>query len=169
MRECRSERHSFEDHCSGKAAALRHVWETDTMCGDERLQGSSRAAVPSCYVVVKLPLTHFRRQQTSCRQRNRIVGDPPLSVPMRPRSTDADGLGVQRSDAPSRAYQLSCRCSYKVRCEVMRHGERLGELTFFDDEEASVTQGERVRYCPGCRSRLSLLSVRPRGWTKTQS
>src|SRR5829696_1057630 len=54
-------------------------------------------------------------------------------------------LVVPRRDAPSRAYQLSCRCSYKVRCEVMRHGERLGELTFFDDEEASVTQGERVR------------------------
>ena len=104
-------------------------------------------------------MTHPRRKQTSCRQRNRIVGDPPLSVPMRPWSTDAEGLGVQRSGAPSRAYQLLCGCSYKVRCEVMRHGERLGELTFFDDEEASVTQGERVRYCPGCRSRLSLLSV----------
>jgi hypothetical protein len=137
--------------------------------GDERLQCSSRAAVPSRYVVVKLPLTHPRRQQTSCRQRNRIVGDPPLSVPMRPWSADAEGLGVQRSGAPSRAYQLLCGCSYKIRCEVMRHGERLGELTFFDDEEASVTQGERVRYCPGCRSRLSLLSVRPRGWIKTQS
>jgi hypothetical protein len=54
-----------------------------------------------------------------------------------------------------------CECSYKVRCEVMRHGERSGELTFFDDEEASVTRGERVWYCPGCRNRLSLLSVRP--------
>ena len=54
-----------------------------------------------------------------------------------------------------------CECSYKVRCEVMRHGEQLGELTFIDDEEASVTQGERVRYCPGCGSRLGLLSLRP--------
>lgn len=139
------------------------------MCGDERLQGSSRTAVQSRYVVVKLPLTHPRRQQTSCRQRYRIVGDPPPSVPMSPWPTDAEGLGVQRSGAPSKTYQLLCECSYKVRCEVMRHGERLGELTFFDDEEASVTRGERVWYCPGCRSRLSLLSVRPRGWTKTQS
>jgi hypothetical protein len=54
-----------------------------------------------------------------------------------------------------------CECSYKVRCEVMRHGEQLGELTFFDDEEASVTQGERVLYCPRCSSRLGLLSLRP--------
>ena len=43
-------------------------------------------------------------------------------------------------------------------------GERLGELTFFDDEEASVTQGERLWYCPGCRSRLGLLSLRPWGY-----
>lgn len=135
------------------------------MCGDECLQGSSRAAVPSHYAVVELPLTHPRRKRTSCRQRNRIIGDSPLSdrfsVPMRPWPTGAEGLSVQRSGAPNRAYQLLCECSYKVRCEVMRHGERLGELTFFDDEEASVTRGERVWYCPGCRSRLSLLSVRP--------
>jgi hypothetical protein len=131
------------------------------MCGDERLQGSTRTAVPSRYVVVKPPLTHPWRKQTSCRQRYRNVGDPLLSVPMRPWPTDAEGLSVQRSEAPNRAYRLLCKCSYRVRCEVMRHGERLGELTFFDDEEASETQGERVQYCPGCRSRLSLLSVRP--------
>jgi hypothetical protein len=104
-------------------------------------------------------LTRPRRKRTSCRQRNRIVGDPPLSAPMRPRPTDAEGLSVQRNGAPNSAYQLLCECSHKVLCEVMRHGERLGGLTFFDDEEASVTQGERVRYCPGCRSWLSLLSV----------
>jgi hypothetical protein len=84
---------------------------------------------------------------------------------MRSRPTDAEGrsidAGVEQGGAPNRAYQLLCECSYKVRCEVMRHGERLGELTFFDDEEASVTQGERVWYCPGCRSRLDLLSLRP--------
>ena len=98
-----------------------------------------------------------------------MTGDPLPTVPMRSRPTHAEGLGVQRSVDFDRTYQLLCGCSYKVRCEVMRHGERLCELTFFDDEEASVTQGERVRYCPGCRSRLGLLSVRPRGWTKTQS
>jgi hypothetical protein len=56
---------------------------------------------------------------------------------MRPWPTDVEGLGVQRGGAPDRANQLLCECSYKVRCEVMCHGERLGELTFFDDEEAS--------------------------------
>ena len=136
------------------------------MCGDERLQGSSRAAVPSHYVVVKLPSEHPRRKRISCRQRTRITGDSELSVPMSPWPTDAQGLSVQRSGAGNRAYQLSCECSYKIRCEVIRHGERLGELTFFDDEEASATQGARVWYCPGCRSRLSLLSLRPRGWTR---
>src|SRR5918994_271102 len=75
---------------------------------------------------------------------------PSAVVPMRPWPTDVEGLSVQRGGAPDRAYQLLCECSYRVRCEVMCHGER-------------------VRYCPGCRSRLSLLSVRPRGWTKTQS
>src|SRR5215212_5020813 len=76
-------------------------------------------------------LTHPRRIQTSCRQRNRIIGDSPLSIPMRPWPTDTEGLSAQRSGAPDRAYLLLCECSYKVRCEVMRHGERLGELTFF--------------------------------------
>jgi hypothetical protein len=136
------------------------------MCGDERLQKSSRVAVPShYYAAIGSPLTHPRRKQTSCRQRNRIKGDSRLSdrfsVRMRPWPTDAEGPSVQRSGVSNRAYQLLCECSYKVRCEVLRHGERLGELTFFDDEEASVTRGERVWYCPGCRSRLSLLSVRP--------
>ena len=69
-------------------------------------------------------------------------------MPMRPQPTNAAGRnfepGVKRGRAPERTYQLLCVCSYKVRCEVMRHGERLGELTFFDDEEVSVTQGERV-------------------------
>src|SRR5215213_6245694 len=110
------------------------------MRGYERLQEISRTAIQSPYVVVKLPLTHPRRKQTSCRQRYRIVGDPPLLVPMGPWPTDAEELGVQRSGAPSKTYQLLCECSYKVRCEVVRHGERLGELTFFDEEEVSVTQ-----------------------------
>jgi hypothetical protein len=82
-------------------------------------------------------LTHPRRKQTSCRQRNRMTGDPPPTVPMRSRPTHAEGLGVQRSVDFDRTYQLLCGCSYKVRCDVMRHGERLCELTFFDDEEAS--------------------------------
>jgi hypothetical protein len=84
---------------------------------------------------------------------------------MRPRPTHAEGrsidAGVKRGGAPKRMYHLLCECNYKVRCEVVRHGERLGELTFFDEEEGSITQGERVWYCPGCRSRLSLLSLRP--------
>jgi hypothetical protein len=86
---------------------------------------------------------------------------------MRPRPTDAQGRSidadVELGAFPERVYHLLCECSYKVRCEVKRHGEQLGQLTFFDDEEASPTQGERVWYCPGCRSRLGLLSLRPWG------
>ena len=70
-----------------------------------------------------------------------------LCVPMRAQPTDPEGLGIEavikQGGSPKRAYQLLCECSYKVRCEIMHQGERLGELTFFDDDESSVTQGER--------------------------
>jgi len=59
------------------------------------------------------------------------------------------------------AYRFLCvACRYKLRCEVMRYGESLGVLVFFDDEETSVTRGERVWRCPRCRRRLGLLSFR---------
>ena len=58
------------------------------------------------------------------------------------------------------AYKLPCICSYRVRCEVTRYGEQLGGLIFFDDEEASVTQGEQVLHCPGCQSLLGLSRLR---------
>jgi hypothetical protein len=83
------------------------------------------------------------------------------SVPLRPRPT-YEGRSVERGGATGRTYQLLCKCSYKVRCEIMRHGEQLGEVTFFDDEMASVTRGERIWYCPGCHSRLGLPSLRSR-------
>lgn len=83
---------------------------------------------------------------------------------LRPWTTDTAGSGTAagggRVGTSNVAYRLLCKCSYKVRCEIMRHGEQLGELTFFDDEETSVTQGERVWHCPGCRSRLGFLSLR---------
>ena len=56
--------------------------------------------------------------------------------------------------------RLLCVCGYKVRCEVMRYGEGLGEFVFFDDKEASLIRGERVWHCPGCHSRLGLLGLR---------
>lgn len=58
------------------------------------------------------------------------------------------------------ARRLMCMCGYKVRCEVMRYGDGLGEFVFFDDNEASLTRGERVWYCPGCHRRLGLLDLR---------
>jgi hypothetical protein len=40
-----------------------------------------------------------------------------------------------------------------------RKGERLGLLTFFDDEPLSSTLGERVECCPGCGKRLAIHNV----------
>jgi hypothetical protein len=61
---------------------------------------------------------------------------------------------------PALAFRLLCACGYKVRCEVLRYGECLGEVAFFDDMEASTTLGERVWDCPECRDRLALPSLR---------
>lgn len=65
-----------------------------------------------------------------------------------------------RRDNSWSAYRLLCACGYRVRCEVMRYGEGLGELVFFDDTESSMTKGERVRDCPGCHDQLGLLGLR---------
>jgi hypothetical protein len=85
---------------------------------------------------------------------------------MRPLPADNDRgrgteIGAKQVEATEWAYQLFCECGYKVRCEVIRHGQQLGQLTFFDDEEASATRGEQIWYCPGCQNRLDLLSFRP--------
>lgn len=74
---------------------------------------------------------------------------------------------VKHRKSHQETYRLLCKCSYKVRCEIMTYGERLGELAFFDDEEASSTQGERVWNCPGCRGPLRLPDLQSQGWTRT--
>lgn len=58
-------------------------------------------------------------------------------------------------------YRFLCVCGYKVRCGVARYGNQLGGLVFFDDEETSRTQGEKVEQCPGCNSRLDLPGLHP--------
>ncbi|MBA2712471.1 MAG: hypothetical protein H0U55_02820 [Rubrobacteraceae bacterium] len=70
------------------------------------------------------------------------------------------GLDGHRAN-PWSACRLLCVCGYRVRCEVMRYGESLGEFVFIDDKEASTTWGERVWNCPGCHDRLGLLGLRP--------
>jgi hypothetical protein len=78
-----------------------------------------------------------------------------------PKSKEDRILGLDdRRDGAGFAYKLLCVCSYNVRCEITRYGERLGDLVFFDDEEASVTQGERVLRCPGCHNLLGLPGLR---------
>jgi hypothetical protein len=70
------------------------------------------------------------------------------------------GYDVVRDSHPALAFRLLCACGYKLRCEVLRYGECLGEIAFFDDKEASTTQGERLWDCPRCQDRLALPSLR---------
>jgi|SRR5215213_7732688 len=81
----------------------------------------------------------------------------PLPEPEETRGLDAgwDSLGA--------TYQLLHSCGYKVRCGIMRYGDGLGGLVFFDDKEASITRGERVSHCPGCHDRLGFVGLRSRG------
>jgi len=82
-----------------------------------------------------------------------------MSSPLRGDERSNLWLGVGL-DNVGLAQQLLCACGYKVRCGIMRYGESLGELVFFDDNEVSVTQGERVWHCPGCHDRLDLPGLR---------
>ena len=90
---------------------------------------------------------------------------------MRTPQTDAEKRYPEPDVNPRKSrqegYRLLCKCNYKVRCEVMSYGERLGVLAFFDDEETSATQGERIWNCPGCRSTLRLLDLQAKDWTRT--
>lgn len=70
------------------------------------------------------------------------------------------GYDVVRDSPPALAFRLLCACGYKLRCEVLRYGECLGEIAFFDDKEASTTQDERLWDCPRCHDRLALPSLR---------
>jgi hypothetical protein len=70
------------------------------------------------------------------------------------------GYDIARGSPPALVFRLLCACGYKVRCEVLRYGESLGEIAFFDDKGASTTQGERLWNCPQCHDRLALPSLR---------
>jgi hypothetical protein len=54
---------------------------------------------------------------------------------------------------------LRCACGHGILGEMLREGERLGTVAFFDDEEASETHGERVQWCPGCGQRLEVQTL----------
>jgi hypothetical protein len=71
------------------------------------------------------------------------------------------GLVLDDGRAPDLTYGFLCTCGYKVRCGVLRYGDQLGGLVFFDDEKTSRTWGEKVRQCQGCNSRLDLPSLIP--------
>jgi hypothetical protein len=60
------------------------------------------------------------------------------------------------------ATPLLCECGHSVFCQLRRHGERLGTMAFFDDEETSAVYGERIERCPGCGVRLGIHRLVPR-------
>jgi len=51
---------------------------------------------------------------------------------------------------------LACLCGYPVACRLLREGERLGYLVFFDDEPAGSTFGRQIEHCPTCTQKLAL-------------
>lgn len=60
------------------------------------------------------------------------------------------------------AIALRCECGHRIRCELIRYGERVGSLVFFDqdeEKEASQIRGERSESCPGCGRRLDLVHL----------
>jgi hypothetical protein len=57
------------------------------------------------------------------------------------------------------ASALRCVCGYQILCEVIREGERLGFLAFFDDESVSSTRSNRLKNCPSCGQPLGLLML----------
>ena len=98
----------------------------------------------------------------SARQRGRVAAAavrPPPRPMMHPDKQGRRESGGELEGFWS-AHWVLCACGYKVRCEVARYGECLSELIFFDDSDASMTRGERVRHCPGCQRFLSLSILR---------
>jgi hypothetical protein len=54
---------------------------------------------------------------------------------------------------------LQCACGHAILCQVRRLGERVGTLTFFDNEMTSETHAERIESCPGCGEHLEFLML----------
>jgi hypothetical protein len=133
---------------------------------DKPAQATRRAGVvfpPDCGVATGIP-----EQGTGLSRPKKPSDVPPIAsqrlfVLMRSWASGERGdLGydVTRDSPPGLVFRLLCACGYKVRCEVLRYGESLGEIAFFDDKEASTTQGERLLDCPRCHDRLTLTSLR---------
>ena len=55
-------------------------------------------------------------------------------------------------------FRIRCNCGTPVRAGVLRGGERLGTLVFFD-EKSGATHAERITCCSGCGRRLDLIAV----------
>jgi hypothetical protein len=63
---------------------------------------------------------------------------------------------------PEQAAVVRCACGHGILSEVLRKGERLATVAFFDEEEASETHGEQLQWCPGCGQRLAVHTLLPR-------
>jgi hypothetical protein len=57
---------------------------------------------------------------------------------------------------------LHCLCGHSISCQVLREGERLGSLVFFDEEPTNSTYGERIEHCPKCGRKPAIHNLLPR-------
>lgn len=69
----------------------------------------------------------------------------------------------QRRLVGQSAALVSCTCGHDIFSSIVRAGERLGTVVFFDGEVTSETHGERVERCPRCDQKLELHRLLP--WT----
>lgn len=56
-------------------------------------------------------------------------------------------------------FRVSCNCGRPVRAGVLRGGERLGTLFFFDEKDGVTCDAERITCCSGCGTRLDLIAI----------
>jgi hypothetical protein len=72
------------------------------------------------------------------------------------------GVEVDPGITAEQPVPLHCLCGHSILCQVLREGERLGSLVFFDDELTNSTYGECIEHCPTCSQKLALHRLLPR-------
>jgi hypothetical protein len=92
------------------------------------------------------PIVRWGRKATSLFE----VGGLPKGVEVDPGITEVQPVA------------LHCLCGHSISCQVLREGERLGSLVFFDEEPTNSTYGERIEHCPKCGRKPALHRLLPR-------
>ena len=58
-----------------------------------------------------------------------------------------------------KTFRVSCSCGRPVRAGVLRGGERVGTLFFFDEKDGVPYDAERITCCSDCGMRLDLIAI----------